>query len=595
MCTDKKQPDILNSCDVKESKSHLTRKVRFMLRYVYLHYLKDYDWILNADDDTYVMMENLRFSLSLHSPDLPGYLDYHFNMHLKQVCMSGGAGYVNSRSGLKKVIEVAFKENGCPPDGKDEDLDIGKCLQMAGVPPFVSYDKYGRETLHTDKDWQHIYGTVPRYLKKYSWNGLSDGGGCCSQFSVTFHRVNPVYVILQGGGCCSQFSVTFHHVNPQSMLCYREKGGGCCSQFSVTFHHVNPVYVILQGGEWCSQFSVTFHYVNPQSMLFFREEICPETSEVYKLLQANGASLPEAFSNFSVNFCATFEGEADMIVSEKRNKIKNACRMKGAYSLNGLFRQIHQIVRRARASRIESKLLDIPNHDLMETLGDIASELGFAYEYQIVMLKSEAEVLPLADHAVSCTMNYLKQSDATLNRWHILEAVTDVPPKKSLSRAEKVLTRIQKTNNVKGIKTQKWRLSEIFKQPGLRIPDSDGIVYKFFGCFTSYGTLCRPDKYGFRGQLHVRDEKTSDYALLYNDQVSCNSVHRTEIERDNTDIHQNHQPIQLCSHVSLRNKMSKENIECKRDQTCTANKQNTTQSSDCCPVYDTTCVDIKDI
>ncbi|VDI51784.1 glycoprotein-N-acetylgalactosamine 3-beta-galactosyltransferase [Mytilus galloprovincialis] len=196
MCTDKKQPDILNSCDVTESKSHLTRKVRFMLRYVYLHYLKDYDWILKADDDTYVIMENLRFLLSFHNPDLPGYLGYHFNMHLKQGYMSGGAGYVISRSGLKKVIEVAFKENGCPPDGKDEDLDIGKCLQMAGVPPLVSYDKYGRETFHTDKVWQHLYGTVPRYLKKYSWNGISDGGGCCSQFSVTFHHVNPQTMLL---------------------------------------------------------------------------------------------------------------------------------------------------------------------------------------------------------------------------------------------------------------------------------------------------------------------------------------------------------------------------------------------------------------
>ncbi|XP_063407140.1 uncharacterized protein LOC134690908 [Mytilus trossulus] len=316
-----------------------------------------------------------------------------------------------------------------------------------------------------------------------------------------------------------------------------------------------------------------------------------------KLLQENGASLPEAFSNCSVNFCATFEDEVDMIVSEKRNKINNACRMKGAYSIKGLFRQIYQIVRRARASRIESKLLDIPNHDILETLRDIASELGFAYEYQIAMLKTEAEVRLLADHAVSCTMNFLKQSDATLNRCHILEAVTDVSPKKSLSRAEKVQTRIQKTNNVKVTKTQKWRLSEILKQPGLRIPDTDGIGYNFLGCFTPYGSLCRPDKYGFRGPLHVWDENTSGYALLYNDKVSCNSVHRREIERDITDIHQNYQPIQLCSHVCLSNKMTKEGIECKLDSTSihVANKKNTTDTSDCCPVYDTTCVDIKDI
>ncbi|XP_076084482.1 uncharacterized protein LOC143055234 [Mytilus galloprovincialis] len=312
--------------------------------------------------------------------------------------------------------------------------------------------------------------------------------------------------------------------------------------------------------------------------------------------QETGASLPEAFSNCSVNFCATFEDEVDMIVSEKRNKKKNACRTKGAYSIKGLFRQIYQIVRRAKASRIESKLLDIPNHDLVETLKDIASELGFAYEYQIAMLKTEAEVRLLADHAVSCSMNYLKESDLTLNRCYILEAVTDMPTKKSLSRTEKVLTRIQRTDNLKRSKTKKSQLSEIFKQPGLRIPNTEGIGYNFLRCFKPYGSLCKPDKYGYRGPLHVWDEKTSGYALLYNDQVSCNSVYRREIERDITDIHQHYQPIQLYSHVWFSNiKITKENVESKRDSLCAANKNNASEPPDCFTVHARICVDFTDI
>jgi hypothetical protein len=79
-------------------------------------------------------------------------------------------------------------------------------------------------------------------------------------------------------------------------------------------------------------------------------------------LGEHGASLPEAFSTCSVNFSATFEDEVDMIVSEKKRKINSVCRMKGIYSITRLFKQIYHIVRRARASRIESKLLDISTY-----------------------------------------------------------------------------------------------------------------------------------------------------------------------------------------------------------------------------------------
>ena len=174
MCSNANHTDFLNSCTVTESKRHLMGKVRLMFRHVYEHYLNDYDWFLKADDDTYVIVENLRFLLSFHNPDVAGYLGYHFKRQMAQGYMSGGAGYVISRQGLKKMVEEAFKENVCAVDGYDEDLEIGKCLQMAGVHPFVSYDKYGRETFHTDKVWQHIYGTYPSYLDKYSWNGLQD-------------------------------------------------------------------------------------------------------------------------------------------------------------------------------------------------------------------------------------------------------------------------------------------------------------------------------------------------------------------------------------------------------------------------------------
>jgi len=44
--------------------------------------------------------------------------------------MSGGAGYVISSRALNDVINIGFKNGSCKPDGGDEDVEIGKCLEV---------------------------------------------------------------------------------------------------------------------------------------------------------------------------------------------------------------------------------------------------------------------------------------------------------------------------------------------------------------------------------------------------------------------------------------------------------------------------------
>ena len=61
-----------------EGRDHLTQKTFAALSHLYRHELADYDWFLKADDDVYVIVENLRLMLSHLSPDLPVYLGHHF-------------------------------------------------------------------------------------------------------------------------------------------------------------------------------------------------------------------------------------------------------------------------------------------------------------------------------------------------------------------------------------------------------------------------------------------------------------------------------------------------------------------------------------
>lgn len=47
-------------------------------------------------------------------------------------------------------------------------------LQASGVPVLSSIDRFERQTFHTDKIWQHVWGTFPKYLVSYSRDPMKD-------------------------------------------------------------------------------------------------------------------------------------------------------------------------------------------------------------------------------------------------------------------------------------------------------------------------------------------------------------------------------------------------------------------------------------
>ena len=176
-------------------------KTRKGIELLYSEYLDKFDWFFKADDDTYVVMDNLR--RFLHTKDTWKSEFYGSVMVLPAVkngFPSGGSGYAWGKESLKRLVEIGFKQGKCANENfatHKDDVYLGLCLVQSGITLSRDcVDSKGRELFH------------PQSLKNefmLRWNKASG-----------YYRVSINKLGIEK--CCSNESITFHYIIGRELL-----------------------------------------------------------------------------------------------------------------------------------------------------------------------------------------------------------------------------------------------------------------------------------------------------------------------------------------------------------------------------------------
>lgn len=151
--------------DVADGREHLSEKTHAALSKAFADYLDDYDWFMKADDDTYVIMENLRYFLSEQDHRSAVFFGQKFVPFVAKGYPSGGAGYVMSREALRRFGQ---KNVGlCDFSGGPEDVSFGKCMEKLGVAFGDTLDALGRTRFHCYVPEIHILGKYNKWYDQY--------------------------------------------------------------------------------------------------------------------------------------------------------------------------------------------------------------------------------------------------------------------------------------------------------------------------------------------------------------------------------------------------------------------------------------------
>ncbi|GMS79495.1 hypothetical protein PENTCL1PPCAC_1670, partial [Pristionchus entomophagus] len=179
---------------IPDSYENLFYKSRYAFYYISEIMRADYDWFVKADDDTYLIVDNLRKYLRTLDPTQPYYVGYRMKPYLDHGYNGGGAGYVLSRKALELFARHAYDNETICPDDPYEDVGIARCLANLGIYPHKTINEHGQQRFNT----YHPSKTFEGWSKQANWitDPLITGFDGIARDLISFHHISPTEMRL---------------------------------------------------------------------------------------------------------------------------------------------------------------------------------------------------------------------------------------------------------------------------------------------------------------------------------------------------------------------------------------------------------------
>ncbi|XP_059482454.1 glycoprotein-N-acetylgalactosamine 3-beta-galactosyltransferase 1-like [Neocloeon triangulifer] len=190
--------------DAPNGRSGLWHKVRAAFRLIHEKHANKFDWVLKADDDTFVNVNSLKQLLASYNPEHALFFGEPLIGHgSESEYMGGGSGYILSKETLKRFIRLlddprSDGQVGCDRNSatSGEDPLIARCLYMLNVTGVDGRDWTGMNRFSQHSGPTRGGGWIQedfwyKRFQKYTSTMKNYNLGCCSSVYISYHYVQP--------------------------------------------------------------------------------------------------------------------------------------------------------------------------------------------------------------------------------------------------------------------------------------------------------------------------------------------------------------------------------------------------------------------